>query len=689
MAFGLPLGTRITTKFNKELRVVRQLGYGAHSIVYEVLYDGRPMALKWYKPNASIDRQRFIDGLRSNILHGRPTEEFMWPQDMTDEIDGSFGYVTDLRPEGFVEADELLIKPGMFPSCRRAIDACLGIVSAFRALHNRGYCFLDASGNNFLVNPARGKVLVCGSDNIALAGTNAGICGTPRFMAPEAVVGNNVLSIQSDRHSMSVLIFYLLLAHHPLEGARLTKCGVLDGTTPKRIYGSNPVFIMDPDDYTNRPDPSYPNALMMWPLLPKHMQDIFLRAFSKTALANPNRRPSELEWILELTRFRSEVVTCSCGNEVFMQDAKPISCDNPECRREVSVPLRAELSGYSVPFVDDTRFYRCQTCTCNPNVALDPLAWVTCAVGHADVLGIKNISSDPWTVSQGGSKRVVLPGRTVRAIPDMTVDLYDERIRIRRNEQGPDARPSMDGTETVMRPNLHVFYVLDTCGGMKNRPIGVLNRAMEVTVDTLKQVTAQNSDVNVKIAVLEFNSTCHWINPVGPECLEDFFWQELFAAGKRDVGAALRELDSKLSRNAFLDPMASTFPPVIIFVTNGFATDDYEKELERILRNKWFAKATRAGFAIGRNPDTEMMAKLVGSSEAVIRTDDLSLFARLLQDVSVAASTLAGNSHTHDSKVSGKEAVKMGLAKSGISEEEVSAGFAYEETPVVDFDTNS
>ena len=97
------------------------------------------------------------------------------------------------------------------------------------------------------------------------------------------------------------------------------------------------------------------------------------------------------------------------------------------------MPLRAELSGYSLPFVDDMRLYRCQTCVCNADVALDPLAWVTGAVGRADVLGIENISSEPWTVSQGASSLVVQPGRTVQAIPDMQIDLNDECVRIRRN----------------------------------------------------------------------------------------------------------------------------------------------------------------------------------------------------------------------------------------------------------------
>ncbi len=247
--------------------------------------------------------------------------------------------------------------------------------------------------------------------------------------------------------------------------------------------------------------------------------------------------------------------------------------------------------------------------------------------------------------------------------------------------------PHMDDLGAMMRPDLHVFYVLDTSGSMQNKPIGVLNRAMESTVDALKQVAAHHSDANVKIAVLEFNSTCRWINPNGPEYLDDFFWTDLVAAGKTEIGAALRELDSKLSRSAFLNSMTSAFLPVIIFMTDGFATDDYERELQKIMRNRWFSKATRVGFAIGRNPDTEMIAKLVGSSEAVIRTDDLGVFARLLQFVSVSSTTLAGNSHTRDAEISGAEAVRVGINMTDIDPGEVIPVMDPIENPTPQFGT--
>ncbi len=231
----------------------------------------------------------------------------------------------------------------------------------------------------------------------------------------------------------------------------------------------------------------------------------------------------------------------------------------------------------------------------------------------------------------------------------------------------------------AQRPDLHVFYVLDTSGSMTGNPIGVLNQAMDSTVDALSQVAAHNSNARVKIAVLEFNTTCRWIQPRGPEDMEDFFWDDLEARGMTYMGAALDELDSKLHRGKFLGSSAGAYLPVIIFMTDGFANDDYEAALKRIKQNKWFSKATRIGFAIGRNPDVTMIARLTGDSEAVIRTNDLGLFATMLKFVSVSAVSLGSQSHTSDDAVSGHAVLDDAARQAGVEQERYQSGISFKE----------
>lgn len=209
------------------------------------------------------------------------------------------------------------------------------------------------------------------------------------------------------------------------------------------------------------------------------------------------------------------------------------------------------------------------------------------------------------------------------------------------------------------RKELHVFYVLDTSGSMEGAKISALNHAMEECTEALKTLAKNNGDAKLKIAVLEFNSGCKWITSNGPEDLEeDFEYEYLEAGGLTDIGAALKELNSKLSRHAFLNSMTGALMPVIIFMTDGYATDDYTKALDEIRKNRWFARGTKIGFALGDDPDVKMLSSVVGNSEAVIKTTDLDLFKKLMRFVSVTASMLVSQSTTTETASTGEDIMK-------------------------------
>ncbi len=230
---------------------------------------------------------------------------------------------------------------------------------------------------------------------------------------------------------------------------------------------------------------------------------------------------------------------------------------------------------------------------------------------------------------------------------------------------------SVTGFGYVQRPELTVFYILDTSGSMKGQPIDVLNRAMTGTVDALKQVAARNSNVAVKIAVMEFNTRCRWIQPSGPEYLEHFVWDNLSAEGLTYVAEPLEELNKKLSRSAWLASTSGHYLPVIIFMTDGHALDDYQSALGSIMQNDWFSKATRIGFAIGKDPDTDMVARITGDPERVIRTKDLGIFKKMLQFVSVSSVTITSHPAVGAGANAGNEAIKQALRETGTDSKDI------------------
>lgn len=226
--------------------------------------------------------------------------------------------------------------------------------------------------------------------------------------------------------------------------------------------------------------------------------------------------------------------------------------------------------------------------------------------------------------------------------------------------------PKIDILEKAPHTELHVFYVLDTSESMSGSKISVLNHTMEECTEALKTLAKTNGDAELKIAVLEFNSSCNWVTKNGPESMEEFEWEYLDTGGLTNVGAALRELDSRLSSNGFLNSMTGVLMPVIIFMTDGCPTDEYESALHQIRKNKWFKRGTKIGFAIGDDADEAMIASVVGNSEAVIKTIDLERFKRLMQVASVPKSVIVSQSQNTATDTSGDTIIRDAKKEFGL-----------------------
>jgi serine/threonine protein kinase len=405
----LPIGFRINTYNGKAVEVLKYLGGGGQGDVYEVKYGDERKALKWYK-NLGNNPTAFYNNIKNNVEKGSPEQGydkdiFLWPLDLTEWDGNTFGYIMDLRPQGYYDLTKFLI-PGTikFASWKVTVDACLEIVTAFRYLHKRGYSYQDLNDGNFFINPKNGGVRIADNDNVAPAGINTGVLGKPRFMAPEIVRKDNMPNADSDKYSLALILFMILCGGHPLEGEVGTPF-VLTTKVSEQIYGTNPVFVYDLDNAVNRPIPgTHDNVILLWRLMPTYMKELFLKAFSKQSLLEHKNRVTELEWMKALVRFRSDIMVCSCGNEVFTENAQATKCD--KCGKVISAANKIKLKDYALPAVMGTRIYALQVMTTNQDKALDPIAVVVGKKENPSILGIRNLSGGTWdcTTSTGGSR---------------------------------------------------------------------------------------------------------------------------------------------------------------------------------------------------------------------------------------------------------------------------------------------
>ena len=428
MGTGLAIGSTIRTTFGEEWTVTGNLGEGGQGYVYRVERDGVEKALKWYKPR--VVSRTFYEHIRKNVMDGSPSDGYVWPMETTEFNGNTFGYIMELRPEGFYDMTDILLRKVEFQSFRRTVDASMGIVNNLRILHNKGYSYQDLNDGNFFINPENGQVLICDNDNVATAGLSTGVLGKPRYMAPEIVLRHHMPDIHSDRFSLALIIFRLLTLEHPLEGKRVRE-HTMSPEVQTKLYGKDPVFMFDPEDERNRPDPELNrNAIAVWECLPGYMRNIFIRAFGKEGLKIPGRRPTEAEWIDALVRFRSNIVTCSCGNEIFVSEDDKAICD--QCGKSVEIPLWLELPEYRIPGMKGSRIYRCQTCIANAEDALKPEGSIIAARNDPSKLGVRNMSDEVWhAVTTKGVDRTVKPGDVVPLKEGIQFDCNGSTIMIK------------------------------------------------------------------------------------------------------------------------------------------------------------------------------------------------------------------------------------------------------------------
>lgn len=214
-------------------------------------------------------------------------------------------------------------------------------------LHGSGLCHSDFSGDNFLANVARHRVVLIDLDNLVVPGVlPPEMLGTGDYMAPEIVIartrgeiettkdGEGVRpSIETDLHSLAVLIYQLLLMRHPLKGPKQH-----DADSEKDdilALGERALYIEDPHDHSNRPAGPFLGA---WSL-GEEVEGLMRRAFT-IGLHNPAARPGAAVWGDALLRMADQIIPCineNCPGRAFvlLRD-RPAIC--PWCGTQLTYP---------------------------------------------------------------------------------------------------------------------------------------------------------------------------------------------------------------------------------------------------------------------------------------------------------------------------------------------------------------
>ena len=415
-------GQRIRTASGGELEVIQKLGEGGQGVVYKVNYNGKQLALKWYFGNKLSNADKFYRNIQNNIKQGAPTSAFLWPLEITEYFEGSFGYLMELRPSEYKDFSLFLLAKVHFANIEAIINTALCITNGFRELHNKGYSYQDLNDGNFFVNPKTGDVLICDNDNVAPYGENLGIAGKCRYMAPEVVMGKKRPDSHTDRFSLAVVLYMLLFLNHPLEGKR-TMCPCLTEELERRFYGSDPVFVWDSTNDSNRPVRGvHTNEIKLWPLYPEFVRKTFEKAFSHEVMVgnDTTHRVIEKEWQEVFTTLRDLMVKCSCGSETFIDPSKQ-ACQCINCGKSIERPLILKVKKYHAALTPGKKLYACHV-QYDSDDFKETCGEVIASRNNPALLGLRNDSDSTW--------EAILPNGTSKGYPNGQVIKLGKGIKI-------------------------------------------------------------------------------------------------------------------------------------------------------------------------------------------------------------------------------------------------------------------
>jgi DNA-binding helix-hairpin-helix protein with protein kinase domain len=297
------------------------LGEGARAEVYRARIGNATYALKWYRPEYLAGDPKLWERLKVAINSEPPTEQFLWPFDLVSHprSDTFGGYLMPIRSPEFINLADLM-RLQTEPSFHVRSNVGFSLAQSFFKLHAAGLCYRDINFRNVFFNPDTGDIRMGDTDNVDVILAPGSIKGTPGFMAPEVANGVVEPNAASDRFALAVLLFFIFVMGHPLKGEReLTlPYDAADPDQWHRLCALDPVFIFDPHNESNRPQPGvHDNPLRFWPIYPASLRKLFTRAFT-LGLYDPDARVMENEWRKEMCALRDAIFYCpSCGAENF------------------------------------------------------------------------------------------------------------------------------------------------------------------------------------------------------------------------------------------------------------------------------------------------------------------------------------------------------------------------------------
>lgn len=433
---------RSTGKFYSIEKEIGSGGQGQVYLVHDPVTRIR-YAAKWYKPGArSVEQYQQIE----NLVHRGvpPTEDpgihFIWPLEcLSFEPSSGFGYLMPLIDTGkFFTLNQICngkIKQPKLPVLCRISQR---IAAALDTFHSAGLAYCDINMGNVMLDPVGGEIVIYDNDNVVINRSTTPVRGVWEFMAPEVALGQSQPNAETDIYSVAILLYYLWMWEHPMDGKETLKLYSWDIPAKKKYFAENPVFVFHPTNTSNTAHgvPELKLHTERWNrMCPPRLKRMFTETFVE-GVHDPARRKQLNDWQRLFFELEANAPICTCGAiNIWDGETTPLLCwkCNKEIHLGLSLRVRQAHCGDSILLASPGASLRRH----HLNVArFDGSS--TNAVGiiepHPKEAGhciIRNVSDQTWSyVAPAGQLLDIAPKQARALMPGVELTINQRKITV-------------------------------------------------------------------------------------------------------------------------------------------------------------------------------------------------------------------------------------------------------------------
>ena len=195
---------------------------------------------------------------------------------------------------------------------------------------------------------------------------------------------------------------------------------------------------------------------------------------------------------------------------------------------------------------------------------------------------------------------------------------------------------------TTPRP-LPVIVLADTSGSMsENGKIEALNQSLKEMIQTF--ATESRVRAEIQVGVITFGGATAEVHlPLTP-AHQTTNIHPMGAKGVSPMGQAFNELRHLLEDRQLIPSRA--YRPVLILISDGLPTDDWEKPFAELQTAERAKKATRFAMAIGSDADEAMLEQFANDREApLFRAHEARDIHRFFRAVTMSVTSRSASSN--------------------------------------------